>query len=38
MILSALRAKKKKKKKKNEQYLNALGSLTAQRDELDMCF
>jgi hypothetical protein len=36
MILSALRAKKKKKK--HEQYLNALGSLTAQRDELDMCF
>jgi hypothetical protein len=37
MILSALRAKKKTKKK-HEQYLNALSSLTAQRDELDMCF
>jgi hypothetical protein len=35
MILSALHAKKKKN---HEQYLNALGSLTAQRDELDMCF
>jgi hypothetical protein len=41
MILSAVHAgqkRKKKKKKKYKQYLNPLGSLTAQRDKLDMCF